>query len=516
MYLCNDLKTFYTYCRIVLLMLFLACGGSLWALDKPASKSAKLRIQADSAYYLERYSDALELYVKTMEQALKDQDMFNYIGCTGYIGNIYDAFGDNNSSIFYYVKGYNEAKRIGDKTLQASFLSNIVTAYCRMGNAKKARYYYNLLQNTPATQEKDNYQYYLYYEKARVLTAEQRYQEAIHVHQQAMDYAQKHNLSQLYVLFQMSEIGNLYVLMGQPQDAIKMGYVCENMSRKLRSGELLVNSYKMLADAYTQTHHADSSQRYRTLYFSLNDSVYNINKFYNARYKLSDYENRVHRTEVSSLNNRITLQVYIIVGIVFFLLLISLLTYIIYRKNRRIAHTYHLLIDKNRDLEAREEQNRHLLESYISQLDDHPTAAVSETPTTTSVISDDEDKKLLNKINGVIDDLTVISNPDFSLQMLAEAVESNTTYVSRIINTTYQKNFKTLLNERRIREACHKLANPELYQNYTMQAIYEAVGYKNATSFIRAFKKVYGMTPSEYQKLALAHSAEEPEAEDRL
>ena len=180
-----------------------------------------------------------------------------------------------------------------------------------------------------------------------------------------------------------------------------------------------------------------------------------------------------------------------------------------------MAHTHHLLIDKNRDLEAREKQNRHLLESYISQLDNHPKPADSETPTATSVISDDEDKKLLNKINGAMDDLAVISNPDFSLQMLAEMVESNTTYVSRIINTSYQKNFKTLLNERRIREACHKLATPEVYQNYTMQAIYEAVGYKNATSFIRAFKKVYGMTPSEYQKLTLAHSTDEADADDK-
>ncbi len=515
MYLCNDMKPFSTYRRWMLLTLLLAFGSVLRAIDRPASPSAKLRMMADSAYYSERYSEALELYVKAMEEAAKEHNVRNYIGCTGYVGNIYDAFGDNNTSCYYFLKGYHEAKKIGNVTLQSQFLTNIVTAYCRMGNAKKARYYYNILLKTPDLESQDNYQYYLFYEKARVLCAEQRYAEAVSVHQQALRHAQTHKMSPLYVLFQMSEIGNLYILMGKTRQAIDMGYQCSKMSRSLNSGELLVNSYKMLADAYTQTHQADSAQRYRTLYFSLNDSVYNINKFYNARYKLSDYEHRVHLSELSTLHSRITLQVYIIVGIVFFLLLISLLTYIIYRKNRRLTHTHHLLIDKNRDLEAREKQNRHLLESYISQLDNHPKPADSDTPTATSVISDDEDKKLLNKINGVMDDLAVISNPDFSLQMLAEMVESNTTYVSRIINTSYQKNFKTLLNERRIREACHKLATPEVYQNYTMQAIYETVGYKNATSFIRAFKKVYGMTPSEYQKLTLAHGTDEADADDK-
>ena len=40
------------------------------------------------------------------------------------------------------------------------------------------------------------------------------------------------------------------------------------------------------------------------------------------------------------------------------------------------------------------------------------------------------------------------------------------------------------------------------YGNYTIQAISEDVGYKSSTSFILAFKRIVGMTPSVYQKLA--------------
>ena len=101
-----------------------------------------------------------------------------------------------------------------------------------------------------------------------------------------------------------------------------------------------------------------------------------------------------------------------------------------------------------------------------------------------------------------------------NLQTLAEIVESNTTYVSHVINANYNKNFKTLLNELRIREACHKLADRDHYANYTMQAIYLEVGYKNAASFIRAFKKVYGMTPSEYQRLVLTDAPAETSEEE--
>lgn len=110
--------------------------------------------------------------------------------------------------------------------------------------------------------------------------------------------------------------------------------------------------------------------------------------------------------------------------------------------------------------------------------------------------------KLLGQINEVINDGKSISDPDFSLQKLADAVGSNTKYVSQVINEYYNKNFKTLLNECRLREATRRLADQEHYGNMTIQAIYEEVGYTNAVSFIRAFKRMYGITPSEYQKNA--------------
>ena len=109
-------------------------------------------------------------------------------------------------------------------------------------------------------------------------------------------------------------------------------------------------------------------------------------------------------------------------------------------------------------------------------------------------------QKLLGQINEVLNNVSSISDPDFSLQKLAEAVGSNTKYVSQVINEYYNKNFKTLLNEYRLREATRRLNDQEHYGNMTIQAIYEEVGYKNAVSFIRAFKRMYGITPSEYQK----------------
>jgi len=110
--------------------------------------------------------------------------------------------------------------------------------------------------------------------------------------------------------------------------------------------------------------------------------------------------------------------------------------------------------------------------------------------------------RLLEQINTVMDDVSVIANPDFNLNKLADMVGSNTRYVSWVINDSYNKSFKVLRNERRIHEACKRLSDREHYGNMTIQAIYEELGFNAASSFIQAFKNVCGMTPSVYQKLA--------------
>lgn len=487
------------YIFIFAISIICALLNATTAVAKEQLNSETLRDMADKKYYSEQYPEALELYIKAMDAAEKEGFQENYIACTGYIGNVYDTFGDNNSCLYYYTKGYNAAHKLGNNLLLSSFICNLIFCHTRMNNAQMARKYLEEYEKLKVASDIIKHDYYGIYCRARVLNTEQRHDEAIREHRRAMQYAIKNNMDSLYVLFQMSEMGNIYVRCGRNREALALGDSCMAMARKIKSGELLVNAYKMLADTYAQTNNYDSAQHYRNLYFSLNDSVYNIKKFYKARYTLSEYENRVHMNQVELLNERIKWQVYIITGVALFLILVSVLTLIIVRKNRRLVLAQRLLIEKTKAMEQSEKQNREILKQEIK---------------TQTTISDDNERKLLNRINEAIDNKDVISNPDMNLQTLAEIVESNTTYVSHVINANYNKNFKTLLNERRIREACHKLADRDHYANYTMQAIYLEVGYKNAASFIRAFKKVYGMTPSEYQRLVLTEAPAETSEEE--
>jgi two-component system response regulator YesN len=85
---------------------------------------------------------------------------------------------------------------------------------------------------------------------------------------------------------------------------------------------------------------------------------------------------------------------------------------------------------------------------------------------------------------------------DLTLQMIAERLNVNYSYLSRLIKKETEKNFKDILVDVRIEEAKRNLAQTDL-------KVYEvayAVGFKDANHFCEIFKKIEGKTPSEYRE----------------
>jgi AraC-like DNA-binding protein len=89
---------------------------------------------------------------------------------------------------------------------------------------------------------------------------------------------------------------------------------------------------------------------------------------------------------------------------------------------------------------------------------------------------------------------------DCSLSFVAEKLESNTSYVSNVINNYKQKSFKAYITELRIDAALVRLKNDEKLRSYTIKAIAEEFGFKRQETFSKAFKSYTGIYPSQYLK----------------
>lgn len=90
-------------------------------------------------------------------------------------------------------------------------------------------------------------------------------------------------------------------------------------------------------------------------------------------------------------------------------------------------------------------------------------------------------------------------NKDFSAKELAKELNTNTRYISAVINSRFKTNFSSLVNEYRIKEALHYMTDKR-YNHLTIEAIGTAVGFANRQSFYASFYRIMNETPNSYRK----------------
>ena len=88
---------------------------------------------------------------------------------------------------------------------------------------------------------------------------------------------------------------------------------------------------------------------------------------------------------------------------------------------------------------------------------------------------------------------------DFSAKELAKELNTNTRYISAVINSRFNTNFSCLINEYRIKEAMHRMTDKR-YSDMTIEEIGTFVGFSNRQSFYASFYRVMGETPNSYRK----------------
>lgn len=89
-------------------------------------------------------------------------------------------------------------------------------------------------------------------------------------------------------------------------------------------------------------------------------------------------------------------------------------------------------------------------------------------------------------------------NPELTLSDLAIHLGTNPSFLSKIINRSFEKNFNDFVNQYRVLEVKEQLSNPELANLTIMSLAYDA-GFNSKATFNRAFKKFTGDNPKKYQ-----------------
>lgn len=475
----------------------------------------------------EQYIQALDFYILGLEAAENSGDNSLYDRCLGNIGNIYMLFKDYENALLYYNKGYNRCVSKNDSDRQVTFLTNIISAYCYMNQPDKAKECYLKLASIPV-RDTEMQTFYNLINQALIAQTEKNYSGAVYFHEKALEYAHLRVLDERFIVAEYRELSMVYRAKGELKRAIEYLLKGEQIATKKGYTMQKAECYKLLSELYAQSVDSGLASHYRTLYVSFSDSI-NQREYNKVKNKLVRYEEQQNNSYIGKLSERINMQRWIIVFVsVCFMLVLALIIYI-FRQNRKLQHAYQTLFNRNSELidsdrkykqtqmkylAVSEELNRYRQEEAKAKNEENAEAKNEEQADKKLplVLSSEHSERLLEDILRIMEDGHSIYNPEFSLNHLAKLVNSNTKYVSWIINDTYNKNFRTFLNEYRIREASKRLLNTEKYGSFTIQAIAEDVGFKSVTNFVVAFKKNVGITPSLYQKMARKEvEEEEPE-----
>lgn len=110
-----------------------------------------------------------------------------------------------------------------------------------------------------------------------------------------------------------------------------------------------------------------------------------------------------------------------------------------------------------------------------------------------------QDVKLKTKLLNLFENEKIYTQSDLRITLLCDLLETNRTYISRLINAEFGVNFNEFVNQYRVREA-EKLLSSAKNNSYTLDYIAEEVGFGTGNSFARAFKEYNGVTPGQYRK----------------
>lgn len=98
-------------------------------------------------------------------------------------------------------------------------------------------------------------------------------------------------------------------------------------------------------------------------------------------------------------------------------------------------------------------------------------------------------------------------DPDYSAKQLAKDLETNTRYISAVVNIRFKQNYSSIVNEYRVKDTLNLLTDKR-YMDKTMEEISAMVGFANRQSFYAAFYKILGITPRTYRMQYLAKQKE--------
>ncbi|OAB80149.1 helix-turn-helix domain-containing protein [Cochleicola gelatinilyticus] len=411
------------------------------------------------------------------------------------IANVYSLIGDEEKAIavrkrgvtYYENKPIDSSHTIKDKNGTLAYIYNVMgNSHLKLKQIDSAKLYSGYIKKFPKEALDSCYVEYYYILDAEIAYEEKRFNDAKNfftkLYSVCPDYHNNYPISKAY------SFGKIEVATKNYHEAIRILQQGLDNYQVLESEEGFMNDYyKMLAEAYMNTGDFERASYYFEKQFT---SQKEFSKFKNdaknkfLRNEREEFENEFNTlyAEKEKKQNHLN---YLLLGgsLIILALLFFLLKF--YREKKKNEAKFKALVQKIKVAE----EPKDIIDTKDAVLEEANTTDVPE-----------ETKQQILEGLKKLEEKEYYLKQECNSYHVAKKLGTNTSYLSKVINSHFGKNFNTYINDLRINYAIVRLKDDVIFRSYSIQSIAEELGYKSADSFTKYFKKDTGLNPSFYIK----------------
>ncbi|MBC8755257.1 helix-turn-helix domain-containing protein [Kordia sp. YSTF-M3] len=241
--------------------------------------------------------------------------------------------------------------------------------------------------------------------------------------------------------------------------------------------EGLINYYKSKGDLKNQLYYTDRLLVVDTV---INKEYRNVSRTFHYEYDTPRLvaSKEVLISELNKKNKDFKYGIYILLVI---LILVLIILISLYRRKKINEQKFKEIISSLKTKSVNQEVNKDKEKKRVFPIDN----------------------KTLNQILDGLDEFEknkTFLTPKLTLNLFAKKLETNTKYLSIVINDYKSQTFKNYVNNLRIVYIVEELYNNNILRNYTINAIAIEAGFSSTESFTRAFFKKTGLNVSYFLK----------------
>lgn len=400
-------------------------------------------------------------------------------------GNLYVAWDKKEAALQYFKKGLNLAIDAGIVKNITTILPLIGDIYLEWGDLSKAGDYYNQVLDYSDDSKDIFNEARAYNGLAKIFANRENVKQAINYSLMALNlfYEVKRPF---YLADTHYLLASNYLLIHDFVNAKQHIDKANNIAIKNTYRDLEADVALLYARYFCTTNMVSKSPRYYEKHITIKDSIFaDKNQELLAKYQVefdnlekdlkikeSEHINALNKIELSQRKRQVTYSAIISLLLLVVVVVLSMM-YVKKQKANRLLFL----------------KNKELLKHENKRLKNGESVEISQS-LQNNIIAKLEKELNKNKIH-LRNDLTLYS--------LSKILETNSSYLSKIIKTHYNSSFSTLLNKHRIIEA-QKMILDKNFNQYTIDAISMECGYNSKSTFNKAFKEITGLTPKEYKR----------------